>query len=83
MAIVRTVHLYEFLARVDTSQPAPAPIVGMHVTNIERFSEDGNVLSERPLPAQPVDFAALAALMSDENLASAVAAFQAEIASRL
>jgi hypothetical protein len=82
MAIVRTVHLYEFLARVDTSQPSPAPIVGMHVTNIERFSEDGNVLSERPLPAQAVDFAALAALMSDANLTTAIAAFQAELDSR-
>ena len=82
MAIVRTTHLYEFLARVDTTQPAPAPIVGMHVTNIERFTEDGNVIAERPLPAQAVDFAALAALMSSDNLTAAIAAFQSELDGR-
>lgn len=82
MSIIRTEHLHEFVARLDTSLPAPAPIVGMHAINLERFSEDGTTISERLLPAVPVDFAGLAGLMSNENLQACIDAFTAELESR-
>lgn len=76
MAILRTTHLYEFLARVSTAPENGGRLVGMHVTHLERFSEGAEVLSERLMPAQPIDFAGLVALMHPDDIAALIAAVQ-------
>ena len=85
MTISRTTHFYEFLARLrnsTTEEGGQASVLGMHLVQIERISDGATVLSERPLAPAAVDFAALAAAMTDVNLAAAAAAFAAEIEAR-
>jgi hypothetical protein len=83
MSIERTTHLYEFLARVETDPLALyGRVVGMHVSEIERFSEDGQVLYERILSAASIDYTNLAVLMHNDDLAALKAAVDAEIAAR-
>lgn len=77
----KTSHLYEFLARVDTST-TPGQVVGMHVTYLDRVTEADVVLLQAPGQTVPVDYAGLASLMHDTDLAALKWAVDAEIASR-
>ena len=85
MAITRTTHFYQFMARLRDAtleEGGEAMILGMQLVQTERFTEEASVLTERVLPPVNVDFSALAEAMSDVNLAAAQAAFAAEITAR-
>ena len=77
----KTSHLCEFLARVDTST-SPGQVAAMQVSYLDRVTEADAVVMEAPGATAAVDYAGLAALMHDDDLAALKAAVDAEIASR-
>jgi hypothetical protein len=79
MALQHRVRLYEFLARVERVDNADR-VVGMQVTNILEIFDDATqaVVSATVQPATEVDFAALVALMHEDDIAQLVAAVQAQ-----
>jgi hypothetical protein len=82
MAIVRTVHFYEALFRLAPAGEDTAEVLGVQVSSLERFTEDDVVLFERVLPAAPADFAGVAAVLADDDLAALKAAVDNEVAGR-
>lgn len=82
MALTKTEHLYEFMARVGTGEVNTGRVVGMQVTYLDRVLDGAVTVIERTGRTAPVDYAGLAALMHDDDLAALKIAVDAEIASR-
>lgn len=86
MALTQFDHFYEMLARLETdADPTKGRVVGMHVAKERRITDDetDTVVATSLLPAEPLDFVGLAALMTDDQLAALKAAVDAEIAGRV
>jgi hypothetical protein len=78
MALVKTDYVYEVLARIER-QGDEDRIAGMHVTYLREIvdTETGETVISQPLPAQPLTWAGLAAIMHPDDKASFVAAVAA------
>lgn len=73
MALEERTRLYELLVRLDRSETGDR-IAGMQVQTITEVLRDGQLVAASLGQAQPVDFAALVALMHPDDRAALLAA---------
>lgn len=77
MAITRTSFLYEILLRFNANG-----YQGAHVIDLEQVIEDGNVISERELPARPITEAEIGTIIGAQSAALVEAADAARAEAR-